>query len=145
MIKKNRELRQATRIGDDRIHAVQLDIFNYILDALTFDRRVKKIDAITILKGMKTDLNLRITYVRTCRETGYRFQELPEKYANRKNKNERPDQFFRRVYASHVPRGLTQADIRRTDPAYYNVLHVWHTRHERKLKCLVPSSRARRD
>lgn len=138
-------MRHAFQRREDRLRSVQLDILYCILDALTFDRRMTRNATITLFREIKDDLNLRARYVRICRETGYRFRELPEKYGQRENKKERPDQFFHRVYARLVPLGLMQADIRRVDPAYYNVLHVWHRRHDRKLACLLPSTRPRRD
>lgn len=115
------------------------------LDALTFDYRAPKSRTVSLLRQVKADIDARIAYVRTVRPSSYRFAELPEMYQSRPNKKERPDQFFGRVYAGHVPRGLTQADIRRVDPAFYNVLHVWCTRHKRKMSRLVPASRDRRD
>jgi hypothetical protein len=122
----------------------QLDALKDALDALTFDYRVTKRTTLTLLRDIKSDLEARIDYVLAFRKTGYRFLERPESYRSRKDKAERPDQFLRRVYGSHVRRGLTQADIRKVDPAFYNVLHVWCTRHKRKLASLVPAARAPR-
>jgi hypothetical protein len=121
-----------------------LDLIEDSLDALTFDYRTAKQNTLATLRSLKTDLESRVAYVRGQRAGGYRFLEMPETYRSRKRKAKRPDEFFRRVYAGHVLRGLTQADIRRADPAFYNMLHVWCTRHDRKLATLVPASRPRR-
>ncbi|MCP1839113.1 hypothetical protein ACVIHI_007973 [Bradyrhizobium sp. USDA 4524] len=114
------------------------------LDALTFDHRATKTSLLAILRDLRKDLDELIAYVAATPPSGYRFAVSPEKYRARKNRSETPDQFFARVYAAHVPRGLTQADIRKADPAFYNVLHVWCSRHEKKLSGLVPGTRARR-
>jgi hypothetical protein len=124
--------------------ANQLDTLKDALDSLTFDYRVPKRVTLTLLRDIKSDLEARIAYVVALKKTGYRFLERPESYRSRKDKAERPDQFFRRVYGSHVRRGLTQADIRKIDPAFYNVLHVFCTRHKRKLASLVPATRSQR-
>lgn len=123
--------------------ASRLDGLRNALDALTFDYRRPKRETLAMLKAAKTDVEARIKYVAKSRASGYRFRELPEAYASRSDKRERPDQFFQRVYEKHVRRGLTQADIRAADPAYYNVLHVWCTRHQRKMAALVPATRSR--
>jgi hypothetical protein len=135
----------ALRRGDGDQPAAHLDSLRNALDALTFDYRRPKRETLATLRAVRSDLDARIGYVIGFRDLGYRFRELPEAYAARLDKKERPDQFFQRVYGAHVPRGLTQADIRKVDPAYYNVLHVWCTRHKRRLSALVPATRARRD
>ncbi|WP_234686101.1 hypothetical protein [Bradyrhizobium monzae] len=114
------------------------------LDALTFDHRTTKTSLLAVLRDLRQDLNERIAYVAATPPRGYRFSVSPEKYGARKNRSETPDKLFGRVYAAHVPRGLTQADIRKADPAFYNVLHVWCSRHGKKLSRLVPGTRARR-
>jgi hypothetical protein len=124
--------------------ANQLADLKDLLDALTFDYRVPKKDTIALLRELGSDIDARIAYVRAYRPGGYRFLEQPESYGNRQTKTERPDQFFERVYGPHVRRGLTQADIRRIDPAFYNVLHVWCTRHNKRMAGLVPATRPRR-
>lgn len=124
--------------------ASHLDGLRNALDALTFDYRRPKGETLAMLRVVRADMDGRIAYVTKSRRSGYRFRELPETYAERTDKRERPDQFFHRVYGTHVARGLAQADIRAADPAYYNVLHVWCTRHKRKLSVLVPATRARR-
>jgi hypothetical protein len=124
--------------------AERLALLKDELDALTFDYRAPKKETLSMLRDLRLDLDARIAYVRAYRSNGYQFLERPETYRNRSAKAERPDQFFHRVYGAHVRRGLTQADIRRVDPAFYNVLHVWCTRHERKLANLVPATRSRR-
>jgi hypothetical protein len=129
---------------ETNLASAQLDTLKDVLDILTFDYRVPKRVTLTLLRDIKSDLEARIAYVLAFRKTGYHFLERPESYRSRKDKGERPDQFFRRVYGSHVRRGLTQADIRKVDPAFYNVLHVWCTRHKRKLASLVPATRPRR-
>lgn len=137
-----RKLALQRRTAD--LASAQLDVLKDALDALTFDYRIPKRATLTLLRDIKSDLEARIDYVLAFRKTGYRFLERPESYRSRKDKAERPDQFLRRVYGSHVRRGLTQADIRKVDPAFYNVLHVWCTRHKRKLANLVPATRPRR-
>lgn len=114
------------------------------LDALTFDHRSTKTSMLTVLRDLRKDLDDRIAYIAATPPSGYRFAAEPEKYKGRKNRSETPEQFFRRVYGAHVPRGLTQADIRKADPSFYNVLHVWCSRHGKKLAGLVPGTRARR-
>jgi len=115
------------------------------LDALTFDHRVTKTSLLAVLRDLRKDLDQRIAYVAATPPAGYRFAAAPERYRQRSRKAETPVEFFRRVYGAHVPRGLTQADIRKADPAFYNVLHVWCSRNKRKLSALVPATRARRD
>jgi hypothetical protein len=124
--------------------SVQLEQVRDALDALTFDYNAPKRETLAMLQGIKADLDSRIAYVRAYRKTGYRFSQRPETYGGRANRAESPEQFFRRIYGPHVPRGLTQADIRKVDPAFYNVLHVWCSRHKRKMSSLVPATRQRR-
>lgn len=114
------------------------------LDALTFDHRATKTSLLAVLRDLRKDLDERIAHVAATPPSSYRFGTPPETYKSRKKRSETPDQFFGRVYAPHVPRGLTQADIRRADPGFYNVLHVWCSRHGKKLAGLVPGTRARR-
>jgi hypothetical protein len=123
--------------------ATKLAAIGDALDALTFDYRTSKKRVIDTLRGLRADLDARIAYVSGLRRPAYRFTHMPERYNNRSDKRERPDQFFKRVYASHVARGLTQADIRQTDPKFYNVFHVWCTRNRRKLASFVPPARTR--
>jgi hypothetical protein len=137
--------KMALRRGAGNKPAAQLDALRDALDALTFDYRRSKRETLAALRAIRSDLDARIGYVTAFRESGYQFRELPELYASRRDKKERPDQFLKRVYGPHIRRGLSQADIRKVDSAYYNVLHVWCTRHERKLSALVPTTRARRD
>jgi hypothetical protein len=129
---------------ENNLPSAQLDALKDALDVLTFDYRTPKRATLTLLRDIKSDLEARIAYVLAFKKTGYRFLVRPESYRSRKDKAEGPDQFFRRIYGSHVRRGLTQADIRKVDPAFYNVLHVWCTRHHRKLASLVPATRPRR-
>jgi hypothetical protein len=124
--------------------SVRLDQLRDTLDAMTFDYNAPKRDTLTMLREVRADLDGRIAYVRAYRKTGYQFSQRPETYGGRADRAERPDQFFRRIYGPHVPRGLTQADIRKVDPAFYNVLHVWCSRHKRKMSSLVPATRQRR-
>jgi hypothetical protein len=133
----------AMRGTDNGLPAVQLDAIRDGLDVLTFDYRVPKRKTLTTLRDLRADVDARIAYVSAYRKAGYKFLEPPERYKQRKDKTERAYKFFQRVYASHVLRGLTQADIRHVDPAFYNVLHVWCTRHKRKLSSLVPATRGR--
>jgi hypothetical protein len=121
----------------------QVDIIRDALDKLTFDYLSPKKETLATLREIRADLDARIGYVSRSRTPGFRFLEQPERYSERKDKRERPDQFFRRVYGQHVPRGLTQRDIRHIDPKFYNVLHVWCTRHERKLASFLPPARSR--
>lgn len=127
---------RATRTGT-------LDVLRDALDIITFDYRTAKRDVVAMLRDLREDLDGRLAYVKGFRATGYRFLEKPELYKSRADKRERADHFFERVYRPHVRRGLTQADIRLIDPAYYNVLHVWCSRHGRAMSSLVPASRAR--
>jgi hypothetical protein len=39
---------------------------------------------------------------------------------------------------------LSQAVIRKADPRFYNVLHVWCVRHQRRIASLVPGTRMKR-
>lgn len=128
----------------DQLADHQLAIIRDALDALTFDYRTAKTEMLANLRELRSDLDHRIAYIRSLRKGDYRFPVRPEAYRSRRDKSERPDQFFNRVYAPHVPLGLTQGDIRKADAAYYNVLHVWCSRHHRKLANLVPPARSRR-
>ena len=123
---------------------VQLQDLGGQLDALTFDYRRPKRTTLALLRGLKTDIDARLSYVLKTKPHGYRFTEHPELYRNRRDKKETPLAFFHRVYGGHVRRGLTQADLRKIDPAFYNVLHVWCVRSSRKMATLVPSTRPRR-
>jgi hypothetical protein len=134
----------ADRSGADVFARNQLEQIATALDALTFDYRRPKPATLGVLKELRADIEARIAYVRSFRPGAYRFLDLPELYQSRRDKSEGPDRFFARVYRAHVARGLTQGDIRRVDPAFYNVLHVWCTRHQKKLTSLVPTTRRRR-
>jgi hypothetical protein len=122
--------------------AVSLDAVKEQLDSLAFDVRTTKKRTLELLSQARSEVDARIAYVRDSRPKGFQFLTAPETYAKRPDKSETPDHFFRRVYGAEVRRGLTQADIRKADPAFYNVLHVWCTRHRRRLASLVPASRA---
>lgn len=134
----------ARRAEERHDTASQADRLREILDELTFDHRVPKAAIIALFRDLKADLDARITHVRDARAPGYAFPDRPEAYADRPSKSEKPDQFFRRVYAAHVARGMTQADIRRADPAFYNVFHVWCSRHKKPMSGFVPATRPRR-
>jgi hypothetical protein len=124
--------------------SIQLEQVRDALDALTFDYNAPKRETLNMLREIRADVDSRLAYVSAYRRPGYRFSQRPEAYGGRANKAESPDQFFRRIYGHHVPRGLTQADIRKVDLAFYNVLHVWCSRHKRKMSSLVPATRQRR-
>ncbi|MEJ0076844.1 MAG: hypothetical protein WDO17_15610 [Alphaproteobacteria bacterium] len=120
-----------------------LDRLGELLDSLAFDSRAAKKTALGLLRRAREEVDARIAYVRQGRPQSYRFSRAPEQYRNRRDKTEKPDAFFRRVYGADVRRGLTQADLRRADPAFYNVLHVWCTRREKRLSAMLPASRPR--
>lgn len=113
------------------------------IDGLAFDFRATKVRTLELLGLIKVHVEDRIAHLRNSRREPYRFMEVPERYKDRPNKRERPDRFLRRVYGAELKRGLTQADIRDVDPAFYNVLHVWCSRHGKRMTALVPTSRAR--
>jgi hypothetical protein len=138
-----RKLAARRRQGQWKID--QLAAIGDALDTLTFDYAAPKKVTLATLRELRADLDARISFVTASRPAGYKFRERPERYADRPDKKERPDQFFRRVYGDHARRGLTQADVRKMDPAYYNVLHVWCTRHKRKLSSFLAPSRQSRD
>jgi hypothetical protein len=115
-----------------------------LLDALAYDVRAPKRDTLAALAQLKKDIEARAAHVRQQRLGGYQFLDPPELYRDRADPKERPDAFFNRVYRSHVRRGLTQADLRRADPAFYNVLHVFCSRAGRKMTAFAPPQRARR-
>jgi hypothetical protein len=135
----------AARRRQGRWKIDQLAAIGDALDTLAFDYAGPKKVTLATLRELRSDLDSRIAFVSAARATGYKFRERPERYADRPDKKERPDQFFRRVYGDHARRGLTQADVRKMDPAYYNVLHVFCTRHQRKLSSFLAPSRQRRD
>jgi hypothetical protein len=138
-----RKLAGRSRSGTLKVD--QLNVLGEALDALTFDYASPKKVTLATLRELRSDLDARIAYVSAFRPKGYQFQNRPELYAKRLDKSEGPDRFFRRVYGDHARRGLTQADVRRIDPAYYNVLHVWCTRRKRRLSSFLPPSRPSRD
>lgn len=76
------------------------------LDVLTFDYRAPKKETVALLRAIREDLADRVKYVTGLRSSSYRFIERPELYAHRKDKRERPDRFFERVYRAHVRRGF---------------------------------------
>lgn len=120
-----------------------LDAINDALDSLTFDVRSTKRGTLDRLRRIRSQLDDRIAYVKQTRRKAFQFSCPPELYRNRKNRAETPDRFFRRVYGVEVQRGLMQADLRKADPAFYNVLHVWCSRHAKPMANLVPPSRSR--
>ncbi|MGO3933072.1 hypothetical protein [Rhodopseudomonas pseudopalustris] len=124
--------------------ADDLDNFNDLLDTLTFDHRRPKRAVIDTLRKLKTEIDARIAFVVAERAKGFTFPSSVELYSDRKNKRETPDQFFRRVYAKHVAQGMTQADLRKADPAFYNVFHVWCSRNRRRTESFLPATRPRR-
>jgi hypothetical protein len=130
----------ARRGGSD---TEQLQGLEGLLDEITFDYRRSKRATQAILRNLKSDIDARITYIAKSKPNGYRFIERPESYRARADKKETPIAFFARVYGAHARRGLTQADLRRIDAAFYNVLHVWCVRHDRKMSSLLPSTRRR--
>lgn len=113
------------------------------IESLTFDFRATKATTLDRLSAIKAHVDDRIAYVRRTRRRRFAFSKPPERYRDRPNKRETPDRFLRRVYGADLKRGLTQADIRDADPRFYNVLHVWCTRHRKRMADLVPTSRAR--
>lgn len=113
------------------------------LDSLTFDFRATKAATLERLGQVKAHLEDRIAHVKGTRRKTFRFNASPEKYRDRAKKSETPVQFLQRVYGADLQRGLTQADIRDADPAFYNVLHVWCSRHGKRMANLVPASRTR--
>jgi hypothetical protein len=113
------------------------------LDAMTFDIARPKNATLALLRALRAEVEERITLVRNSKAKRFRFLAPPELYRLRKNKKERPDQFFLRVYGNELPRGLTQGDIRGRDPAFYNVFHVWCARNEKRMSRYVPSTRFR--
>ena len=113
------------------------------LDSLTFDFRATKAVTLERLSQIKSQLEDRIAHVKRSRRKAFRFGAPPEKYKDRAARSETPEQFLRRVYGADLKRGLTQADIRDADPAFYNVLHVWCSRHGKRMARLVPASRMR--
>jgi hypothetical protein len=136
--------KKAALVREDKATAAtQLDAIGDALDNLTFDYRMPKRRLLDLLRGVRGDLDARIAYISQLRRPSYRFTNVPERYNDRKNKRERPDEFFKRVYAAHVARGMTQADIRTADPRFYNVLHVWCSRNNRKLSSFLPPARSR--
>lgn len=120
-----------------------IDGLNDYLDTITFDVRATKRATLGLLAQARKEVDARIMHVRAGPPKAYRFVQIPEQYREREDKTEKPDQFFRRVYAAEVKRGMTQADLRRADPAFYNVLHVWCVRNKRLMSRLIPTSRPR--
>ena len=121
--------------------AGQLRLITNALDALAFEYRVPKRELLAALREVQGEVGTRIAEVKAAKSTRFRFSQEPEIYAKRKDKAETPEHFFKRVYAQDVPRGLTQSDIRRVDPAFYNVFHVWCSRHAKRMSRFVPTSR----
>lgn len=136
----------ALKLGTvDRVkrRSSNVDRISDLLDELAFDDFQSKQETITLLRALKSEIDSRITFVKNTRRKTLRLEGV-ETYSTRTNKKERPDQFFKRVYARHLPRGLTQADIRREDPAFYNVFHVWCSRNRRRMDSFVPAALKRR-
>lgn len=113
------------------------------IDSLTFDFHATKTVTLERLSDIKSHLEDRIAHVKKTRRKAFRFLQTPEMYRNRARKSETPERFLFRVYGADLKRGLTQADIRDVDPAFYNVLHVWCSRHGKRITTLVPASRTR--
>lgn len=122
-----------------------LEALTDLLDLLSFDHKRPKRTILETLRELKADIDARIAHVTEARAKGFAFPEPVEIYAARKNKREKPDQFFRRVYSRYVSLGLTQADIRKSDPAFYNVFHVWCSRNGRRPESYIPAKRPRRN
>ncbi|WP_157223409.1 hypothetical protein [Rhodovulum sp. PH10] len=138
-------LKLGRRQESSRSLASDTDALTDLLDTLTFDHRRPKRAIMETLRRLKNNIDARIAYVQNARSKGFTFPHPVESYAERKDKTEKPNQFFGRVYAKYVPLGLTQADIRRADPAFYNVFHVWCSRNHRRPESFVPALRPRRD
>jgi hypothetical protein len=134
---------QIANAGPGLTASEALTAVNEHFDHLTFDFRATKKDTIEILKQLRAELDARIAYVRAVRKKRFRFDRPPERYKARKDRRETPPRFFERVYGAEVARGLTQADLRNIDPAFYNVLHVWCSRHKKRMADLIPASRPR--
>ncbi|MEA2876440.1 MAG: hypothetical protein QOF14_1636 [Hyphomicrobiales bacterium] len=135
-------LKLGTRRRPSTVNA-ELEAINAGLDSLTFDTRATKKATLERLAHIRDQLDDRIAYVKGSRRKAFRFARPPELYKNRKVRSEKPERFFRRVYGADLERGLTQADIRDADPAFYNVLHVWCSRNGKRLASMVPASRNR--
>lgn len=69
----------------------------------------------------------------------------PEIYARRKNRDETPIGFVRRVYGEWLGNGLTSADIRQLDPNLYLHLKVWICTKGEPEGLDLPSKKARID
>jgi len=136
-LKLGRE-RQGLNVVDD------LDVFTDLLDTLTFDHRRPKRAVIETLRKLKTEIDARIAFISDERAKGFSFPAGIELYSERTNRKEKPDQFFRRVYGHFVAQGMTQADLRKADPAFYNVFHVWCSRNRRRPEGFLPAARPRR-
>jgi hypothetical protein len=113
------------------------------LDSLAFEYRLPKRTILAVLSRARKEVDARAAYIRANRPGKGRFGHPHELYRNRTNKSEKPDAFFRRVYGADVRRGLTQADLRRADPNFYNVLHAWCSRNGKRVSSIVPASRPR--
>jgi hypothetical protein len=63
-------------------------------------------------------------------------ERAPERWASRdaQKSNEGIDAFIARVYASFVPRGMTMAHLRRTDPQAHRAWYDWHRLPENRGK-----------
>jgi hypothetical protein len=121
-----------------------LDRLIDLLDELSFDDRLPRRSAIDQLRKLRSEIDDRIAALRHEKKKPLKFDPPPEKYADRARKAEKPDAFLKRVYGHHIKRGITQADIRRADPAFYNVLHVWCVRNKKIISQIVPPERTRR-
>lgn len=113
------------------------------LDGIAFDVRATRRATLARLKRVRIEVDARIRHVRESPPAAFQFVAQPELYGGRADKTETPEKFFKRVYGPEVRRGMTQADLRRVDPAFYNVLHVWCSRNKRLISRLVPASRRR--
>ena len=130
----------AMKIRDKKIYESTHDEYmtrcTQLLDYLVSDERVSKTATINALTKIKSEVTRRIKYVRARHAKPFKFVPAVEKYADREDKHENPEQFFQRVYGRFLARGLLPVHIKYEDSSYYNVLHVWCSRNKKEVNAL---------
>jgi hypothetical protein len=116
-----------------------------LLDYIVNDERVSKKETIETLTELKMEITRRIKHVRTRHAKPFKFLPPPEKYSERTDKKENPEQFFDRVYKKFLVRGIKPVHLKYEDEGYYNVLHVWCSRRGKDINRLFDREEPDRD
>jgi len=131
---RDREIYEAT--SDDYIKRC-LQLLEYIVE----DGRISKKETLVALSTLKAEVTKKIAIVRRRHIKPFNFLIPIPKYHRRKNKDESPPEFLKRVYSRFFARGLRPVHVRYEDENFYNTLHVWCSRNKIELNSLFVPER----